>query len=626
MDVSIHRFFSTAEVRQLESGLPRLQEWSSQMLVPFQPRQLRRATILWINRRWFLERQFDMTRDDVRERVSNWLLDEFAYAIPQGSEPQDAFTSRTKTLHADRYGSSTGRTVHGGSGRVATIGSYQAKGVGVTPLAGAGTNWEHSNGCCSIEEAIREAIFSEVAAAEFPHGAVPVVAILATDLHFSASAQANSVTPAVRPIRRAIVIRPAVLRIAHAERAPLFTHSLTGYSNSQPDDARRTRDVIQQWSIRVGGRQPVDQAIPDLPELVSRIAEQVAFGQVHRLFSGGYFSSNLSVGAALLDFGGMRALPNWVNARTLDGVLGFGDEMKIVYKLIESLAFYFKKYPPGSASQPLQAAALRSRAQDAHARAFTRECLRIWNVDPETNPALNSAVMQALCRYFSWQQKHQVNYKHGVLHDYSWLYDGITESRAEGNGAATIETETLDAISAALHQHFVNFPDRVGRCRQAWSSAARYLMPRETLDREKLQALIERRIAADQRWSSPREWIADFVRTIVGSGRRHWPRLPPDLTVQAHMAYEGSSALLCEEPSTRRQVYWLEGIRINDTFTLFDSCFTNGRARDIGAQSDGVYWTARVSISALDRAGSIKIPGMQVTYPQPRSQLTAAGS
>src|SRR5262249_51128628 len=150
-------------------------------------------------------------------------------------------------------------------------------------------------------------------------------------------------------------VRPAIARIAHAERAPLFLHSLTGYSNSQLDDARRTRDVVQRWSTRGTGRGPVDQAMPELPELVSRIAEQVAFGQVHRLFSGGYFSSNLSVGGALLDFGGMRALPNWVNARTLDGVVGFGDEMKIVYKLIESLAFYFKKYRPAAASHPLQA-------------------------------------------------------------------------------------------------------------------------------------------------------------------------------------------------------------------------------------------------------------------------------
>jgi hypothetical protein len=40
--------------------------------------------------------------------------------------------------------------------------------------------------------------------------------------------------------------------------------------------------VIQRW---------IKDAVIGLPELVVRIAEQVAFGQVHRMFSGGYFSA-----------------------------------------------------------------------------------------------------------------------------------------------------------------------------------------------------------------------------------------------------------------------------------------------------------------------------------------------
>jgi hypothetical protein len=620
VEVSIHRFFSPAELRQLESGLPRLAEWSSEMLVPFRARQLRHATILWINRRWFLERMIDVMRDDVRERVSSWLLDEFAYMVPQTGDPQEAFTNATRMLHADRYGSSTGRTLHGGSGRVATIGCFQAKGVGVTPLVGVGGDGEHATGCTSVEESIREAIFSEVTAAEFPHGAIPVVAILDTGLCFSVQTQASTGGRASRSARRAIVIRPAVLRIAHAERAPLFTRSLTGYSNSQRDDVQRTRDVVQRWSSRDRARQQGDVAVPDLPELVSRIAGQVAFGQVHRLFSGGYFSSNLSVTGALLDFGGMRALPNWVSARNLDTVVGFGDEMKIVNKVIESLGFYLHKYRPQPASSTPSAAALRSHAQGVYKRAFTQECLRMWNVDPQTDPTLTDAMMLALNRYFSWQQKFQANYKHGVVHEQSWLYDSIVGDRAS---APSIETQTLDAISAALQRQFVNTPDRDERTLQAWSSAVRYLMPRESLDREKLQQLIERRLAADRKSRPSRKWVADFVRTAVGKGRRHWPRLPSDLTVRAQVAYEGSSALLCLESSTRRLVYWLEGIRVRETLRLFDSCITDEDARAIGARSSGAYWTARVSISDLHRASSIQIPNMQVEYGQPSRRLTA---
>jgi hypothetical protein len=83
MEVSITRFFSPEETTRLEKGLPRLGEWNSQMFVPFEARQLRRARVLWINRRRFLERSIDVFRADVRDRVTNWLLNESAYAMSE---------------------------------------------------------------------------------------------------------------------------------------------------------------------------------------------------------------------------------------------------------------------------------------------------------------------------------------------------------------------------------------------------------------------------------------------------------------------------------------------------------------------------------------------------------------
>jgi hemolysin-activating ACP:hemolysin acyltransferase len=203
---------------RLENGLPRLGEWSSQMFVPFEARQLRRARVLWINRRWFLERQIDVSRANVRDRLANWLLDEFAYAVTGNAGAGDAFTSRVRTLYADRYGISSGQSGHGGSGRVATIGCFQAKGIGAAPLVGAGANWVHSSGCCSVEEGIREAICGEVAATEFPHGAVPVIAILDTGLYVCPPVDAKR-PENTHSVRRAIIIHLAVLRVAHAERA-----------------------------------------------------------------------------------------------------------------------------------------------------------------------------------------------------------------------------------------------------------------------------------------------------------------------------------------------------------------------------------------------------------------------
>lgn len=42
---------------------------------------MRHATVLWVNARWFLERMLDVTREETRHRVANWLLDELAYVV-----------------------------------------------------------------------------------------------------------------------------------------------------------------------------------------------------------------------------------------------------------------------------------------------------------------------------------------------------------------------------------------------------------------------------------------------------------------------------------------------------------------------------------------------------------------
>jgi len=556
------------------------------MLVPFQARQLRSATVLWINRRWFLERKFDLTQDDTARRIHDWLLGEFAYAIPQPGDPQTAFTNKTKVLHADRYGSSTGRSPHGGSGRVATIGAFQAKGIGATPLVGPGGERGHSHGCCSIEEAIREAIYSEVAAAEFPHGAVPVVAILATTLIF----------PNPGPTQGAIVIRPAVLRIAHTERAPMFKKSVTGYHNSQMDDATRTRDVVQKW---------IKQSLIGLSELVTRVAEQVAFGQVHRMFSGGYFSSNLTADGAIMDYGGMRALPNWGNARNLDGVVGFGEEMMIVNKVIESLSFYFNKYRPRESAVALSGTVLRGRAEEAHVRAFARECLRMWNFDLDASPAVISAVVQPLRRYFSWQQTHEVNYKHGESNRFGWLHDKSTKG---------VESQTLNTISAALRHYFAAFPDGDERCRRSWITADRFLMPRQGLDREALKVRIEKSLSAHNVQAGALEWVGEFIRTTVASGRRYWPRLPNDLIVLGQASYDGSTALMCEEFTGRRRVYWLEGPRVRDKCVLFDSELPASCASDFAAPAASGYWTARLPAANPADFRWLKLPTMAVIY------------
>jgi len=507
---------SASDVQALESGLPRMSSWSDSLLVPFEVRQLQQASVLWLNERWFRERGLDVGESIVRCRIDRWLIENFAWAAPRREDPPTAYGSRTRTWYADRYGSSDGRSLHGGSGRAAVVGCFQAKGIGVTPLASGGSDWGHSHGCCSIEELLREAIYAEVCGVEFPHGAVPVIAVLETALQFT---EGRPSAPDGVVMRRGIMVRPAVIRPAHAERAPCFRRSQQAFVNRQPEDVQRTRDIVRRWSSsdRDNNGENRDSVLFDL---VRRVAQQVAFGQVHRLFNGGYFSSNLTIDGCLLDFGAARALPNWAYAQTIDHALGFGREMTIVDRMIESLAFHFKKYADPAAV--VSAEALRAAAAMAYDTTFQRECLELWGLEDQDDPILIEGVVAPLRAYFRTQQRIHNNYRHLLVHAQGWLYDGLDEQCKHLPDSDRPEGVTLRAIDAALTTCFGSDGTGTVRHKRAWIRAGARLRPRQLLYREPLQDRIEKVLVLHgSDVPTCREAITALVRdTVAGSLRR----------------------------------------------------------------------------------------------------------
>ena len=151
----------------------------------------------------------------------------------------------------------------GACGRVTIIGKFQAKGIGQTPLVGQGAPAGHSHGCMSLAEAVLEALFAEIAAAEFPCAAVPIIAIMDTGLTFSSPDPEDKYD---QNVPRAIAVRPAAVRIAHAERAPLFKSSVTGFANVQATDALRTKEIIDTWMASAGRKGPSPEGVgPHFP-------------------------------------------------------------------------------------------------------------------------------------------------------------------------------------------------------------------------------------------------------------------------------------------------------------------------------------------------------------------------
>lgn len=307
---------------------PAFCDLSESLYVPFRVRAFRAPKLLWVNPRWLAAIGAGSERGK-RESVCAWLVERFAVGVPQYWDPEASYAGPWRTLYADRYGATQGSS-QGGSGRVGTIGAFQVKGVGPTPLVSKRTDWFHSHGFMWLEEAIREAICSEQAAAEFPHGAVPTIAVIDTGerIHWNAESTGE---------RRALLVRPAFLRLASLQRSIFFGDSGTRDS-SQYADARRTADL---WFHVVRSR---EKPTAHLTRLFEKLGEQYGAGQAMRLWPGPLYSSNVTLDGALVDFGGFRAMPSWRRARGSMRGHDFGAESEFAKIIARSIAGSARKH------------------------------------------------------------------------------------------------------------------------------------------------------------------------------------------------------------------------------------------------------------------------------------------
>ncbi|TXH74678.1 MAG: hypothetical protein E6Q88_04120, partial [Lysobacteraceae bacterium] len=346
-------------------GVPDLDALGAHIGARFRPRRMARSRVLWLNRRWFFERGCDLTSPDTRAALEAWLLSNYA-AIVQGDwDPETAYAEGEAELCADRYGA-PGGAPNGGSGRCGFAGAFNAKGIGRTPLVSADADWYHSHGCLWVEEAMREAIAAEVADAELPHGATPVVAILDPGMRI------HGPPTGIGGVRRAILIRPNFVRLAHFERSIRFGKG--GYSRSEQYlDALRTEEAVDALRAHLAGERDLGLPIRSVPEIFARIAEQTGSGWSQRLFHGGLFSSNIAVDGQLVDFGNFRALPDW--RRHVCGGRGaaFGAEIGNFRVVLHSLNFYFRRY--GRSALAFDTNAMCDEMGEVAVRAFVTETL-----------------------------------------------------------------------------------------------------------------------------------------------------------------------------------------------------------------------------------------------------------
>ncbi len=299
--------FAIEPITTLSDGPPALkgQVLPDSSYVEFNAYKLAHPKLLWINWDYLREHGIEFPAEGLTPEFESQIMDTLAYAIPNARDPPETFLSIVKKFFADRYGGG-GMGVNWGSGRAASAGKIQIKGIGQTPLVGEGQSFEHAHGRASIEESIREAIWGEVTHQGLPYGGNRTIAIIDTGtstLWADGGKQAN-----------ALIIREDPLRPAHY--LGVRQGSGAALKATEPE---RVKTAVK-W---------IDKSLPGTAvgarEYVSRIARQYAHAFATRLFHGTTSASNFEISGRFLDFGTMTAQPGYAKIKVLSFVDPAGD-------------------------------------------------------------------------------------------------------------------------------------------------------------------------------------------------------------------------------------------------------------------------------------------------------------
>lgn len=523
-------------VEHLESFVSPLAGIDPACFVPFAAQRLARARVVWLNGRWFGEQGIDIAASGVRGAVSDWLIDNFAFSVRSPQEPDDDYLPQTMAFDADRYGG-TGGALHGGSGRCGSRKGFQAKGIGRTPLVPENVDWYHSHGFLWLEEALREAVASEIADAELPHGAVPSVAVIDTGT--------TIVWPdGVRGERRAILIRPLVVRLCHLERS-IFFGTAGAKGSSQYEDAVRTAAVnVRQW--------PDGTAASHLPLLSRRVAEQLVASHVGRYWLGPFYSSNFAVDARTIDFGAFRSVVDWSQSSIAFGDPAFGTEWTAFDEAWASLRYYCRKY----AGQRVDVG--------ADARGARRHALR-----SELATWVDDALVADLEALFVRQQR-----RSGAI-----LAHDRPEEAGPDSGPMSSDIAPVAVTLRAIWDD--------GNPARAWAGLCaleRIISSRAGYTREAITARLSTLLAEDPMLSTAQ----DVVDRLAGGARRRWP-VSMYRGLVAHRSEHNGAIWQSIDCTTGRCEIVVRARVIDGTVTLFGRTFVPPNDPDDGGWYDMAF-------------------------------------
>lgn len=243
---------------------------------------------------------------------------EWLSCCPISQEPEESYLDERHEALVDLYGGSMLGSA-GGSGRSATVGPLQLKGVGPTAAIAHDAGGFHSSGTLPLEEACFEAIFSEAFALALPFGVVPVQSIWRTGTTYPESGSFGR-------RQRVLLVRPFAVRPAHFLRNVSYLPGQKPAGMSAPGwtlDAHRTRTALSTLAGHFrnllgmpadhGPETATDPNILDagLRMIARRYATQCAAAFAKRLSHGSLTCSNLALDGRFIDFGTSSHVPRY---------------------------------------------------------------------------------------------------------------------------------------------------------------------------------------------------------------------------------------------------------------------------------------------------------------------------
>ncbi|MYM95200.1 protein adenylyltransferase SelO family protein [Duganella vulcania] len=293
--------------------------------VPFSCAKLKNFKILWQNR---------AVGTDVP-------LENYAFCVPALCDQESDYDKFSITAFAERYGGK-GVGTNGGGVRCGNIGDWQIKGVGCNPLVGMGTDYWHAHGGATIDEAIKEVIWSEICSFTLPYGAIRTAGIILTGTK-TWKKERDKKTIA----DRALIIREKSIRPAHFMRSVNYNPNDLIWSSCVSDNDR-TKNSIN--SLTRNFPMPSDVADPaknlyaSIYKLLKRAAFQMAAARAKRIPHGSINCSNICLDGRYIDFGTMTAISDFGRVIISGGNPDLWNEEIAVRQTLENIYFSVLKY------------------------------------------------------------------------------------------------------------------------------------------------------------------------------------------------------------------------------------------------------------------------------------------